>query len=379
MKQEILVEEIKKILDNSAPDSILTNPDKNTGPYPDILPVILHKLKNKLTPILGYAQILQMKNSDENLADKINKIERNAVELTELFEHLKDSLIIKKPSLKDCNINEIIISESDLFKTIRENGIQVLIELDKNIPLIPGNTRMISLLIQNVLQNSITGIVLKGSENGEIRITTGRTENSLFLKIWDNGCGIEQSDMNSIWIPFFSRFPERGGIGLLIAEKVISDHKGKCSVESEAGVFSEFKFEFPLNRVNSSSRSKPGIDILFTGFAEEEIEIIEKVTENIKNITIEKSIMTEISGNKIKKTRDFIFINSNIAEEEKNGENLQKMFEERPDTEFILFHSGEFSKHLINVFSKDNVRIVPDRTKLLTIINILATAMNKEE
>ncbi|MEN8222152.1 MAG: ATP-binding protein [Acidobacteriota bacterium] len=379
MKQEILLEEIKKFLDNSARDSLLKNPDTNMGPYPDILPVILHKLKNKLTPILGYSQILQMKNSDDILADKINKIEKNAVELTELFDNLKDSLIIKKPTLTKCNLNELIMSEGKLFRAIRENGIRIVPELDKHLPLIPVNTRQVSLLIQNVLQNSLTGIVLKVSENGEIRISTGQTEDGIFLKIRDNGSGIEPSDINNIWTPFFSRFPGRGGIGLLIAEKVMSDHKGKYSVESETGVFTEFTFEFPFKETKTTEKSDPDLNVLFAGFTKEEIEIIEKVAEDNKAVHIKKAGITDLAEEKINKSTGLIFINQEITGSEENRELLQKITDETPDTEFVMFHSGGFPEHLIDIFIKDNVRVVPDRTKLLTIINILATAINKEE
>ena len=377
MKQEILLEEIKKILNNSTPDSLLKNSDENIGPYPDILPIILHKLKNKLTPILGYSQILQMKNSDDLLTDKINKIERNAVELTELFDNLKDSLVLRKPAMQKCSINELIISEEGIFRIIRENGIAIKLKLSPHLPLIQLNTRQISLLIRNIVQNSISGIVLTGSETGEIIITTEQIEDRIFLKIRDNGCGIDKSDINNIWTPFFSRFPGRGGIGLLIAEQVMSDHSGKYKVESETGIFTEFVFEFPSKKKKGPSNINKSFDALLAGFSEEETDIIEKVTG--KSISINKSEMTGLKADEIKIGTELIFINSDITESEDLKEQVQKIIEEKPDTEFILFYSGEFPEQLINIFNKDNVRVVPDRTKLLTTINILATAMNKEE
>ncbi len=377
MKQEILIEEIKKILNNSTPAPLLKNTDINTGPYPDILPVILHKLKNKLTPILGYSQILQMKNSDDLLIEKINKIERNAVELTELFDNLKDSIFIKKPVMQSCSINELIVSEKGVFSKIRENGIVVKMELDPHLPMIPLNIRQISLLIRNVIQNSISGILLKGNEKGEIIITTGQDKDRLCLKIRDNGCGIEMSDINNIWTPFFSRFPGRGGIGLLIAEQVMSDHAGKYKVESESGIYTEFMFEFPFKGINLPEKQNQGISVLINGFSEDETAILEKVSG--ENISIYKSGFTGLTADKIKSGTELMFVNSDITESENLKKSLQKTIEDNPDTEFILFYSGEFPAHLINIFDKENVRVVPDRTKLLTIINILARAINKEE
>ncbi len=376
------MEEIRRFLNNSDQNNNLTADSPNIGPYPDILPVILHKLKNKLTPILGYSQILQMKNLDDVLMEKINKIERNALELTDLFDNLKDSLVISKPVMRLHNINDLIISEKVLFEELRKNNIRIVLKLDNSIPLVNSDKRQISLLLQSVVHNAITAIVLKDIENGEIEITTGQTEDGIYIKIRDNGSGIEESDIAHIWTPFFSRFPEKGGIGLLTTEIVISDHKGKYSVESEPGSYTEFTFNFPAGEKSRKENEQilQDVSVRLIGFNRDEIEILNSIKGEYENLSISETGIENLSEGKFPESDNFIvFVNSKIVDSMENQDVLISLPDIFTNSEIVMFHSGGIPFHLLDVFNRGNVRFIPDGTKILTIINILAKAMNKEK
>ena len=376
------MEEIRRLLKNSDQNNNLDVDNTNIGPYPDILPVILHKLKNKLTPILGYSQILQMKNLDDVLMEKINKIERNALELTDLFDNLKDSLVISKPVMRLHSINALIISEKKLFEKLRKNNIRIVLKLDNPIPLLNLDKRQISLLLQSVVDNAITAIVLKGIENGEIEITTGQTEEDIYIKIRDNGGGIEESDITHIWTPFFSRFPEKGGIGLLTAENVISVHNGKYSVESEPGSYTEFTFSFPAGEKNRKEDPQilQDVNVSLIGFNRDEIEILNVIDGEHENISLsETGIENLIEGKIPESDNGIVFVNSKIVDSTENHDALISLPDIFTNSEIIMFHSGSLPIHLLDIFNRGNVRLIPDGTKILTIINILAKAMNKEK
>lgn len=382
MKQEILLDEIRRFLNNSDHNNNLNIDNTNIGPYPDILPVILHKLKNKLTPILGYSQILQMKDLDDVLKNKIDKIERNALELTDLFDNLKESLVIGKPVMKLHNINTLIISEKQLFEKLRENNIRIILKLDNSMPLVNMDQRQISLLLQSSIQNAITAIVLKGDENGEVEIITGQLKDEIYIKIRDNGGGIEESDIARIWTPFFSRFPGQGGIGLLATESVISAHNGKYSVESEPGNHTEFTFTFPSGEKSrkqiKSTQILQDVSVTLIGFNRDEIEILNSIEEEYKNISLNEISIETLTEGKVT-DNVIIFVNSRITDSKKNHDALISLPDIFTNSEIIMFYSENIPVHLLDVFNRGNVRIVQDGTKILTIINILAKAMNKEK
>ena len=378
------MKEIIRFLNNSGNNTILSKENINYGPYPDILPVILHKLKNKLTPILGYAQILQMKNTNSDLKKKIDKIERNASELTDLFDSLKDSLTIKKPVMERHNINTLIISEKKVFKDIRDKEIGLSLQLDDSIPVSNFVPRQFSLLLHSLIQNAITAIELKKSDDGEIVITTGQTDEMIYLRIRDNGVGIEEADIINIWTPFFSRFPGKGGVGLLTAEQAVSYHKGSPSVKSIPGSYSEFTFSFPYKKEVKDKEGKKQplekVNAVITGFDDDEISILNTIFSDFKNVSFHHTKFEDLEHGKVPENNpDIIFLNSYIVDAKENQKILKSIPDIFPDSEIIIFCSN--SKHLLfpDILDKDNIRLVPDGTKILTIINILAKAMNKEK
>ena len=98
---------------------------------------------------------------------------------------------------------------------------------------------------------------LKNSESGElIRVTTGKEGNRCFVKVYNTGHGIPADDLDKIFNRFFrsdsSRARSTGGygLGLAIAQSIVTAHKGKISVESEENKYALFTMLLPLNTSN---------------------------------------------------------------------------------------------------------------------------------
>ncbi len=60
------------------------------------------------------------------------------------------------------------------------------------------------------------------------------------IAVIDRGVGIDRKQMNSIFNPFFTTKPEGVGLGLAIVSKIVDEHGGKITVESEPGKGSVF-------------------------------------------------------------------------------------------------------------------------------------------
>ncbi len=374
------MEEIKLILngrDNSI--NIKGGSDFNS-PYPEILPTILHKLKNKLTPILGYSQILQMKNPEDSIRQKIDSIERNASELTKLFESLRDSLIIPKSVTEMYSLNSLILNEKEFFDNIVDSGIKIFLDLNNTIPQSFFNSRMISLLIQNVVRNSVFAIINKNIPDGIINIKTDLQKDMIILKIRDNGIGIEESKIMNIWTPFYSEFSDQSGIGLLVVEKAVTNHKGTCTVESEIGEFTEFTFAFPVLREDQVNSKKSGSveikKILFIGFGTTEITLTDEILKEKSDIKIYETDMENIRDIKIPESGfKIVFVNV----EEKNVELPDKLVENFPGSKIFFLYKNDITDNLKLYINKKDTRFCSTKNKILTIISIIATVINKEE
>lgn len=213
----------------------------------ELMPVIFHKLKNKLTPILGYSQILMAKIKDESIVERVKKIERNANELATQINTLRDYFKIEKVTAEKDNLNRVVNRLKPYFNKIEtEYNIKVIVETDRQIPDDLINPGQLEAMITNILDNSVNAIREKGSTGGVIVIRTRVLENAdeYELIIKDNGKGIKSENISRIWAPFYSEFSERPGIGLTVCEKVIANHNATYNVKSDEGEFTEFKIHF---------------------------------------------------------------------------------------------------------------------------------------
>jgi HD-like signal output (HDOD) protein/signal transduction histidine kinase/CheY-like chemotaxis protein len=213
----------------------------------DLLPIIFHKLKNKLTPILGYSQILLAKVEEKSINDRIKKIEKNANELASQLNTLRDYFKSEKVTEERDNLNNVLSRLKDYFSGLEANhDIDITVEKDRMLPDDMINSGQVEALITNIVDNSVIAINEKDGGSGIISITTRNLpeSNSYSLLIRDNGTGIKDEDLHRIWTPFYAGFPDHPGIGLTVCEKVISNHNASYEVRSEEGHFAEFEITF---------------------------------------------------------------------------------------------------------------------------------------
>jgi two-component system, NtrC family, sensor histidine kinase HydH len=68
------------------------------------------------------------------------------------------------------------------------------------------------------------------------------------ISVIDRGKGIEPKDLGNIFNPFFTTKPTGVGLGLAIVSKIVDEHRGKITVESEPGRGSVFRVLLPMVR-----------------------------------------------------------------------------------------------------------------------------------
>jgi len=133
-----------------------------------------------------------------------------------------------------------------------------VLELDAKAPELLIDQTQLKILLLNMTENAVTALKAKNSENKEIRLAIRWQDDFLALVIRDNGSGMSQEDLGNIWTPFFSRFPEHAGLGLVVCEKIIANHDAFCRVTSAPGEFSQFEICFPLTATAGKKQKRSG-------------------------------------------------------------------------------------------------------------------------
>jgi two-component system sensor histidine kinase/response regulator len=212
-----------------------------------MLDEVAHEIRNPLTSIGGFARRVhdRLPQGDPNkkyLEMIINDVARLENMIKELLE-LKTAAVSYR-ELK--NINDVIMEALKSFEQdLEDRGIEVKTELRDNLPPISIDQEQMKMALANLIQNSIEAMqdklkILKITS----RISDGRME----IQVSDTGKGIPKDKIKNIFDPFFTSKTRGPGLGLTFTLKIIQEHRGTVSVESEPGKGTIFAIRLPLKR-----------------------------------------------------------------------------------------------------------------------------------
>jgi signal transduction histidine kinase len=149
-------------------------------------------------------------------------------------------------SAEPSNINDIITDVLKSFeKEFRDNDIEVKTELVDNPPPIFIDRGKMTVAIANLIKNSIEAM----HETPKLlKIISNMSDGNIEIMISDTGKGIPRDKIKYIFDPFFTSKIYGPGLGLTFAQRIIQEHRGTISVESEPGKGTTFTIRLPLKR-----------------------------------------------------------------------------------------------------------------------------------
>lgn len=205
---------------------------------------ILHDIKNPMSAISGYAQLIKTgRYPHEKLAKFADIINREVSRLSNLAQELlsfaKGEGLVKQ---KHVNLNQFLkeLIESMAYK-FEDKGITVSTEFGYDGDVYIDASRM-RRAIENIANNSIEAI----KSGGKFTIETSPTDSGVKIYLADTGHGMTDDVRKKIFKEFYTYGKSTGtGLGLAITKRIVDDHGGKIEVESELGEGTKFFIELP--------------------------------------------------------------------------------------------------------------------------------------
>ncbi len=116
-----------------------------------------------------------------------------------------------------------------------------------DIPFVPASPQEMRQVFLNLLINAGHAIQ---EQNGEIQVSTQKSDDAILIRVADNGCGIAPNLLGRIFDPFFTTKPigQGTGLGLGISYRIVHKHGGEIVVESTPDQGSSFCIRLPLER-----------------------------------------------------------------------------------------------------------------------------------
>ncbi len=177
--------------------------------------------------------------------DRISRIVQQLLEIQRPRKHIHRAV----------NLNKLIQWVLVLTNsTLAKHGIDVELKLQDDLPDLWGDTDLLTQVLLNLILNAVAAMPNGGKLSFTTYLRAGADLSSgatrVIMQISDIGCGIPPDVQPHIFDPFFTTKDNGSGLGLTVSRRIIAQHGGKISVQSELDAGTTFSIEFPLRDID---------------------------------------------------------------------------------------------------------------------------------
>lgn len=225
-----------------------------------LMHILTHEIMNSIAPIvslsgtlLGYFQKKENPKKTEEITDVIvgktirglETIKSQGENLMNFTHSYRYMASLRQPSPKLFSLTRLLQNLQVLYQTeLDKRHIVFDIQLFQPEIEVLADEEQLSQVLVNLLKNAMQA--LENRKDGHISIYVSDPENTILIKIIDNGPGIANELMEDIFVPFFTTKSSGSGIGLSLSRQIIRMHNGQLLVSSEPFIQTCFTIVLPL-------------------------------------------------------------------------------------------------------------------------------------
>lgn len=213
---------------------------------------VAHELRTPLSNVSGYLEALRdgvVKPTPETIAS----VYEEAMLLNRLVDDLQELALAEAGQLKlvcqPVNIQQVINKAVQSLRTqALEKEINLITDLQDNLPLVNADAERMGQVLRNLLKNAIINTPV----GGEIRIQARASDSKVEVSVQDNGMGISAEHLPYVFERFYrvdqSRARETGGagLGLAIVKQLVEAQGGQVGIDSQVDHGTRITFTSPI-------------------------------------------------------------------------------------------------------------------------------------
>jgi signal transduction histidine kinase len=204
-----------------------------------------HEIRNPLSSLKGFTQLQQERNPNTNdfypimiqEIDRINYI-------------VNDLMTLGKPKalqFSKASIEEIIAYTLSITQQMSERqGVSIETTMAGPLPPIDCDGKQLKQVFINLIKNAIESMHDGGKIEIKVKVVA---DNKMEISIQDEGYGIEDQNIINLGEPFYTTKKDGTGLGLMVTNQIIGDHKGDFTIESSPGKGTKVVVTLPISQM----------------------------------------------------------------------------------------------------------------------------------
>lgn len=206
---------------------------------------LAHELRNPLGTIKASSEMLARSVPAENeVAREVagfisSEVDRTNSLVTRFLEFARPVKLRRAPADVGAVLDR---AAAQVEREARASGVAVFKNYSPEMPVFPFDAELMERVFYNLLLNAVQSTAKGGAVTVKTRMVDGTAE----IAFIDRGSGIDPKLLETIFNPFVTTKPQGVGLGLPIVTKIVDEHGGKITVESEPGKGSIFRVYLPI-------------------------------------------------------------------------------------------------------------------------------------
>ena len=201
---------------------------------------IAHEIKNGLTAIQTFVELLLQKGDDRELALVVG---RELKRIDSLVSQMLRFAAPGKNEFASVHVHDLL---DHSLRLVQHQISGKLISIQRDYKAAPDTIHGDEYQLQQAFMNLLFNAIEAMGTNGELAIATETTEGrQLKIQIRDTGAGIAPENIGRLFEPFFTTKKNGTGLGLAISQRIVNEHGGAISAKSEVNKGSTFTILLP--------------------------------------------------------------------------------------------------------------------------------------
>jgi signal transduction histidine kinase len=255
LRQRLIEREVTREVAASAPRERRSIEDRHARSLEQLSASIAHEIRNPITAAKSLVQQLgEDPSSRDNVEyakvalDELDRVERS-------ISHLLRFAREEEVRLRDLRLAEVLDSALDTFRDrLARQGVELALDVETEGEM-RGDAEKLRRVLINLLGNALDALEQGAVSRPRLEVSAGENlaGTEVWLRLRDNGPGIDPERLQRIFSPFYTSKPSGTGLGLAISKKLVDAHGGSIEARSNPGEGTEFLLTFPKRTRSSGS------------------------------------------------------------------------------------------------------------------------------
>ncbi|EIJ35425.1 CheR family methyltransferase [Thiothrix nivea] len=214
---------------------------------------LAHELNQPLSAIASYIQgcrhrMARGECDPQSLSDVMDLAGEQIRRAGEILRHTQNFTRKDRPhEMADNNLNQIVHDTVNLLQTTAQfRRVDLVLELDENLPAVHCNPIQIEQVLINLVKNAVDASESDPDALPYVRIRSHQLDKeTIQVQVIDKGTGLTDADPNKVFKPFYTTKTNGMGMGLSVSHSIIEAHGGKLEASSNLKRGTTFSFTLP--------------------------------------------------------------------------------------------------------------------------------------